>query len=149
MSENSTEKELSMLFKEIDETLKVVGIHKLVKNIKSFRHCYKNLTEEQLQHSNEIIDIVFECFGLSREELFSKNRNLDKHYAAALSAYFLSEKLGLDNVEISILLAKYPGKITQYIADAKRLSENYEYQRNAFEKKKIIEEKIKHYGPRH
>ena len=149
MSENSTEKGFSILLKEIDKALKVVDVEKLTENIKTFRLSSKKGNEEKIQASNEIIDIVFETFGLTRDDLMARRRSLEKQYAICFSCFFLSKKLNLKNIEISLLLNRYPTTVSQCISDVNKLSEKYDFQKNAFEKKKIIEEKLKHYGPRH
>ena len=104
--ENQEQKTTTTLFSELNKTIQVVGVEKLVDILKHIRKKSVEITQEQVDQSEVIIITVCEEFAISLDEFYSHKRLNDRRYAVGVCALLLQNKVGLDNSDISFLLRK-------------------------------------------
>jgi inhibitor of KinA sporulation pathway (predicted exonuclease) len=104
--ENQEQKTTTTLFSELNKTIQVVGVEKLVDILKHIRKKSVEITQEQVDQSEIIITTVCEEFAISLDEFYSHKRLNDRRYAVGVCALLLQNKVGLDNSDISFLLRK-------------------------------------------
>lgn len=104
--ENQEQKTTTTLFSELNKTIQVLGVEKLVDILKHIRKKSVEITQEQVDQSEVIIITVCEEFAISLDEFYSHKRLNDRRYAVGVCALLLQNKVGLDNSDISFLLRK-------------------------------------------
>jgi hypothetical protein len=104
--ENQEQKTTTTLFSELNKTIQVVGVEKLVDILKHIRKKSVEITQDQVDQSEIIITTVCEEFAISLDEFYSHKRLNDRRYAVGVCALLLQNKVGLDNSDISFLLRK-------------------------------------------
>ena len=104
--DNQEQKTTTTLFSELNKTIQVVGLEKLVDILKHIRKKSVEITQEQVDQSEVIITTVCEEFAISLDEFYSHKRLNDRRYAVGVCALLLQNKVGLDNSDISFLLRK-------------------------------------------
>lgn len=104
--DNQEQKTTTTLFSELNKTIQVLGVEKLVDILKHIRKKSVEITQDQVDQSEVIILTVCEEFAISLDEFYSHKRLNDRRYAVGVCALLLQNKVGLDNSDISFLLRK-------------------------------------------
>ena len=104
--DNQEHKTTTTLFSELNKTIQVLGVEKLVDILKHIRKKSVEITQDQVDQSEVIIKTVCEEFAISIDEFYSHKRLNDRRYAVGVCALLLQNKVGLDNSDISFLLRK-------------------------------------------
>jgi len=104
--DNQEQKTTTTLFSELNKTIQVLGVEKLVDILKHIRKKSVEITQDQVDQSEVIIKTVCEEFAISIDEFYSHKRLNDRRYAVGVCALLLQNKVGLDNSDISFLLRK-------------------------------------------
>jgi hypothetical protein len=104
--DNQEQKTTTTLFSELNKTIQVLGVEKLVDILKHIRKKSVEITQDQVDQSEVIIKTVCEEFSISIDEFYSHKRLNDRRYAVGVCALLLQNKVGLDNSDISFLLRK-------------------------------------------
>lgn len=104
--DNQEQKTTTTLFSELNKTIQVLGVEKLVDILKHIRKKSVEITQDQVDQSEVIIMTVCEEFAISVDEFYSHKRLNDRRYAVGVCALLLQNKVGLDNSDISFLLRK-------------------------------------------
>lgn len=114
MDNQEQQKTTTTLLTEINKTIQVLGIDKLVDILKHIRKKSVEITQEQVDQSEIIIKLVCEEFDITIDEFYSHKRLKDRRYAVGVCAFLLQNKVGLDNSDISFLLRKPADMISIY-----------------------------------
>jgi hypothetical protein len=104
--DNQEQTTTTTLFSELNKTIQVLGVEKLVDILKHIRKKSVEITQDQVDQSEVIIMTVCEEFAISLDEFYSHKRLNDRRYAVGVCALLLQNKVGLDNSDISFLLRK-------------------------------------------
>jgi hypothetical protein len=104
--DNQEQKTTTTLFSELNKTIQVLGVEKLVDILKHIRKKSVEITQDQVDQSEVIIKTVCDEFAISIDEFYSHKRLNDRRYAVGVCALLLQNKVGLDNSDISFLLRK-------------------------------------------
>lgn len=104
--DNQEQKTTTTLFSELNKTIQVLGVEKLVDILKHIRKKSVEITQDQVDQSEVIIMTVCEEFAISVDEFYSHKRLNDRRYAVGVCALLLQNNVGLDNSDISFLLRK-------------------------------------------
>lgn len=106
MSEN-TDLLTSKVFNEINKTIKILGVDKLLDILKYHRNNKTAITEETLQSGHEIIAVVCHEFQIEIQELYnSQVRTTDKRSAIGICACLLEKNLGYYGQDVSFVLKR-------------------------------------------
>jgi hypothetical protein len=97
---------VSKVLKELDKTIQVLGTEKLLEILEYSRASKLNLSEEKLNSSLEIIQIVCEEFGITLSQFFDTNRNTLRRLTIGVSSFLIQKNLNLNNSDISYILKK-------------------------------------------
>lgn len=138
-----TDKIISNVFQEVNKTIAIVGFQKVIQILKNSRRTHLDITEEQIKKSNEIITIVCDEYGIDYLDFFSNKRKNDRRKAIGTCAYFIENKLGIDNCNISYLLKKSEGSISTFKKEIIQLNENHPSDLKFIEKINNIKIKLK------
>jgi hypothetical protein len=104
--DNQEQTTTTTLFSELNKTIQVLGVEKLVDILKHIRKKSVEITQDQVDQSEVIIMTVCEEFAISVDEFYSHKRLNDRRYAVGVCALLLQNNVGLDNSDISFLLRK-------------------------------------------
>lgn len=135
--------EVGKLFLEINKTVERFGLKKVIDILRSYQKSDKELSNEEMDIANQIIDYICENFSITRNILFDQSRSVRKRHTMCVCAYFLRKKMNLDNVNISLLLNKHPADVSNYLSFVSQLSETIKHEKDLKEKIKELEQSIK------
>lgn len=116
---------VSMVFKELDKTIQLIGADKLIEILKYSRKNPPTLDEEKIQKALQLIQIVCDEFNITLIEFFDIKRKNNRRISIGICAYLIEKKLNLDNSNISYILKKSDALVSLYKQEILRLNENH------------------------
>jgi uncharacterized protein YdcH (DUF465 family) len=141
MEEATNQKSFSMVFKELEKTINVIGVEKLLIVLKNSRTL--QIDDEKIKQALEIIQLTCDEFQLTTQEFFGEKRSNNRRFAIGVSANLLGNKLGLNNVDISFILKKSDSLISVLRNEINRLDESHPTDNAIIKKMKNIKLKLK------
>jgi uncharacterized protein YdcH (DUF465 family) len=141
MEEATNQKSFSMVFKELEKTINVIGIDKLLIVLKNSRTL--QIDDEKIKQALDIIQLTCDEFQLTTQEFFGAKRSNNRRFAIGVSANLLGSKLGLNNADISFILKKSDSLISVLRNEINRLDENHPTDYVIIKKMKNIKLKLK------
>ena len=134
---------VSHVLNEIDMTIKAVGTEKLLEVLKYTRISQESITEEKINRSFEIINLVCEEFGISTVQFFSLERKYNRRIVIGICAYLIQKELDLDNANLSYIFKKPDQTISLYKIEIIKLNPKILPDKKILDKIEIIKEKLK------
>ena len=134
-----------LIFKEVQKTLKQLGVEKFIETLKKSRQYKKtNLSDENRVKALQIIHIVCDEFSLSYDGLISResNRNI-KCLVLGICTILLTNKLNLYGKDLSELLKRSDAFLSAQKNKVLNLKSTNIEQQEIILKIKSIETKIK------
>lgn len=126
MNQETTNAELlPNFFKELNKSIEIIGIKKLIEILRYSRKTTEHLSEEQISKVNSIIELVCDEFGITLEEFFSTSRKNNRRHAIGACALFFQNNIGMDNCDISYVLKKPESITSAYKNDILLLKSNH------------------------
>jgi hypothetical protein len=132
----------SRILQQVDKTLNVIGTEKLLEILIYSRKNNIQITQDQISHSEQIIQITCDEFGISLLEFYSSKRKNNRRNAIGVCALFLQDEVGLDNANISYVLKKPAGITSIYKNEIVSLNPSHKVDIVTLEKIKNIKAKL-------
>jgi predicted nucleotidyltransferase len=132
----------SRILQQVDKTLNVIGTEKLLEILIYSRKNNIQITQEQINYSEQIIQLTCDEFQISLLEFFSSKRKNDRRNAIGVCALFLQDEVGLDNSNISYILKKPQNLTSIYKNEIVSLNPSHKVDILTLEKIKNIKEKL-------
>jgi hypothetical protein len=142
MNQETTNNNVTDVFKELNKTIEVIGTDKLIEILKYSRRNIVNLTEEQVSQAELIIKLVCDEFEITLDEFLSSKRKNNRRYAIGICALFFQNNIGIDNCDISYILKKPQSITSSYKNDILLLKENHPVDSKILEKIQNIKNKL-------
>jgi hypothetical protein len=125
---------VSMVFKELDKTIQIVGAEKLIEILKYSRKNPPTLNQEQIEQALKLVQVVCDEFKISLEDIFDAKRKNNRRISIGVCAFIIQKKLNFDNSNISYILKKSDALISVYKQEILRLNTNHPSDRQILEK---------------
>jgi len=97
---------VSIVFKELDKTIQVIGTEKLIEILKYSRKNPPTLNQEQIEQALKLVQVVCNEFNISLEDIFDMKRKNNRRISIGVCAFVIQKELNLDNSNISYILKK-------------------------------------------
>lgn len=120
MSQETTS--ISYILLEINKTIQIIGVEKLLDLLKICRENDSNLGDEIKLKSQNIIKIVCDEFNINIDDFYSRTRKNNRRYAIGITAMILKDYLKLDNADISFLIKKPNNLVSIYYTEVHELN---------------------------
>lgn len=134
---------VSIVFKEIDKTIQTIGVDKLIEILKYSRKNPPNLTQEQIEQSLKLVQVVCDEFKISLEDIFDMKRKNNRRISIGVCAFIIQRELDLDNSNISYILKKPDTLVSLYKQEILRLNPKHPSDKQILEKIDNINANIK------
>lgn len=125
---------VSMVFKELDKTIQIIGAEKLIEILKYSRKNPPTLNQEQIKQALILVQVVCDEFKISLEDIFDMKRKNNRRISIGICAYVIQKQLKLDNSNISYILKKSDTLVSLYKQEILRLNSNHPSDRQILEK---------------
>lgn len=125
---------VSMVFKELDKTIQIIGADKLIEILKYSRKNPPTLNHEQIEQALILVQLVCDEFKISLEDIFDMKRKNNRRISIGICAYVIQKQLNLDNSNISYILKKSDTLVSLYKQEILRLNSNHPSDRQILEK---------------
>jgi hypothetical protein len=122
---NQENNNVSNFFKELDKTIKIIGTEKLIEILKYSRKKTSTLTEEQIEESLKIVQIICDEFKITLDDIFGKKRKNNRRIIIGISAFMIQKKLNLNSSNISYILKIHETLISLYKQEIVRLNSEH------------------------
>jgi len=129
---------VSIVFKELDKTIQIIGADKLIEILKYSRKNPPTLNQEEIEQALKLVQIVCNEFKISIDDFFDAKRKNNRRMSIGVCAYILQTKMNIDSCNIAYILKKPDTIISMYKQEILRLNENHPSDKNIIEKIKII-----------
>ena len=133
MSQETTNNISSVLL-ELNKTIQIIGIDKLLQLLKISRENDSNLGEDIKMKSQMIIQLVCDEFHIDMNDFYSRTRKNNRRYAIGITAMILKEHLKLDVADISFLIKKPNNLVSIYCSEVYDLNPNHKSDINIIQK---------------
>jgi chromosomal replication initiation ATPase DnaA len=133
MSQETTNNISSVLL-ELNKTIQIIGIDKLLQLLKISRENDSNLGEDIKMKSQMIIQLVCDEFDIDMNDFYSRTRKNNRRYAIGITAMILKEHLKLDVADISFLIKKPNNLVSIYCSEVYDLNPNHKSDINIIQK---------------
>jgi len=134
---------ISSVLLELNKTLQVIGMEKLLELLKISRENDSNLGEEIKLKSQEVIKIVCDEFNIDVNDFYSRTRKNNRRYAIGITAMILKDYLHLDIADISFLLKKPNNLVSIYCTEVHELNPKHKSDIYIIERIENINQKLK------
>jgi hypothetical protein len=134
---------ISMVLKEIDKTIRTVGVDRLMEILVFSRQNPIILTEHQMIYAEKIIQAVCEEFQITVEELYSLQRKNNRRNAIGICAYFFEKYAKIDNANSAYILKNPDTTISVYKKEMNCLNPKHPFDITILKKIENIEAKLK------
>lgn len=134
---------ISGVLKEIDKTIRTIGVDRLMEILTYSRQNPIILTKDQIIYAEKIIQLVCDEFQITVEELYSVQRKNNRRNAIGICAYFFEKYVQIDNANSAYILKKPDDTISVYKKEINCLNPKHPMDFKLIEKIKNIEAKIK------
>jgi len=125
---------VSMVFKELDKTIQIIGAEKLIEILKYSRKNPPTLNEEQIKQALILVQVVCDEFKISLDDIFDMKRKNNRRISIGICAFVIQKQLNLDNSNISYILKKSDTLVSLYKQEILRLNSNHPSDRQILEK---------------
>jgi hypothetical protein len=142
MNQETTNNNVTNVFKELNKTIEAIGSDRLIEILKYSRKSVSSLTDEQIEKAELIIALVCEEFDISLQEFFSARRKNNRRYAIGICALFFQNNIGIDNSDIAYILKKPQSTTSTYKNDILLLKENHPVDSSILQKIQNIKNKL-------
>jgi uncharacterized protein involved in exopolysaccharide biosynthesis len=122
MNQETKTNNVTKIFLELNKTLEVIGVEKLIEILKISRENDTDLHDDIIVKSRMIIQIVCDEFKIQYDDFFSRMRKNNRRYAIGITATILKDILNLDVADISFLLKKPNNLISIYSNEVMELN---------------------------
>jgi len=136
-------KNVSVVFKELDKTIQIIGTDKLIEILKYSRKNPPTLNQEQIEQALKLIQIVCNHFNIKLEDIFDMKRKNNRRISIGVCATIIQQELSLDNSNISYILKKPDTLVSLYKQEILRLNPKHPSDRQILEKIDNINANIK------
>ena len=133
---------VSKVLKELDKTIQVIGTDKLLEVLKFSRLSEKNISQEQVNRSLDIVKVVCDEFKISLNDFFANNKKTGKRISIGISAFLIQKEMALNNSDVSYILKKSDEAISLYKQEIIRLNSSHPQDKKILDKITIISETI-------
>jgi hypothetical protein len=125
---------VSMVFKELDKTIQIIGAEKLIEILKYSRKNPPTLNQEQIEKALRLVQVVCDEFKISLDDIFDMKRKNNRRISIGICAFVIQKQLNLDNSNISYILKKSDTLVSLYKQEILRLNSNHPSDRQILEK---------------
>lgn len=122
---NQETNNISSILLEINKTIQIIGIEKLLDLLKISRENNSDLGDEIKSKSQMVIKIVCDEFNIEINDFYSRTRKNNRRYAIGITAMILKEYLKLDVADISYLIKKPNNLVSIYCSEVHELNPNH------------------------
>jgi len=136
-------KNVSVVFKELDKTIQIIGTDKLIEILKYSRKNPPTLNQEQIEQALKLVQIVCNEFNIKLEDIFDMKRKNNRRVSIGVCATVIQQELSLDNSNISYILKKPDTLVSLYKQEILRLNPKHPSDRQILEKIDNINANIK------
>jgi hypothetical protein len=136
-------KNVSVVFKELDKTIQIIGTDKLIEILKYSRKNPPTLNQEQIEQALKLVQIVCNEFNIKLEDIFDMKRKNNRRISIGVCATIIQQELSLDNSNISYILKKPDTLVSLYKQEILRLNPKHPSDRQILEKIDNINANIK------
>jgi hypothetical protein len=143
MNQETKTNNVTKIFLELNKTLEVIGVEKLIEILKISRENDTDLDDDTIVKSRMIIQIVCDEFKIQYDDFFSRMRKNNRRYAIGITATILKDILKLDVADISFLLKKPNNLISIYSNEVIELNPRHKSDIVIIEKIENINTKLK------
>ena len=143
MNQETKTTNVTKIFLELNKTLEVIGVEKLIEILKISRENDTDLDDDTIVKSRMIIQIVCDEFKIQYDDFFSRMRKNNRRYAIGITATILKDILNLDVADISFLLKKPNNLISIYSNEVMELNPRHKSDIVIIEKIENINTKLK------
>jgi len=126
--------DVSIVFKELDKTIQIIGADKLIEILKYSRKNLPSLNQEQIEQALVLVKVVCDEFKISVEDIFDLKRKNNRVAAIGVCVLIIQKKLNLDNSNISYILKKPDELISLYKNAILKLNSNHPSDKQILEK---------------
>ena len=134
---------VSIVFKELDKTIQIIGTDKLIEILKYSRKNPPTLNQEQIEQALRLVQIVCNEFNIKLEDIFDMKRKNNRRISIGVCASIIQQELKLDNSNISYILKKPDTLVSLYKQEILRLNPRHPSDRQILEKIDNINANIK------
>jgi len=134
---------ISSVLLEINKTIQIIGLEKLLELLKISRENDSNLGEEVKLQSQMVIQLVCDEFNIDMDDFYSRTRKNNRRYAIGVTAMILKEHLKLDVADISFLIKKPNNLVSIYCSEVYDLNPKHKSDINIIQKIDNINIKLK------
>jgi hypothetical protein len=125
---------VSLVFKELDKTIQIIGADKLIEILKYSRKNPPTLNEEQIEQALKLVQLVCEEFNITFDDIFDMKRKNNRRISIGVCAFVIQKELKLDNSNISYILKKPDTLVSLYKQEILRLNSNHPSDRQVLQK---------------
>jgi hypothetical protein len=125
---------VSLVFKELDKTIQIIGADKLIEILKYSRKNPPTLNEEQIEQALKLVQLVCNEFNISLDDIFDMKRKNNRRISIGVCAFVIQKELKLDNSNISYILKKPDTLVSLYKQEILRLNSNHPSDRQVLQK---------------
>lgn len=134
---------VSIVFKELDKTIQIIGTDKLIEILKYSRKNPPTLNQEQIEQALRLVQIVCNEFNIKLADIFDMKRKNNRRISIGVCASVIQQELKLDNSNISYILKKPDTLISLYKQEILRLNPRHPSDKQILEKIENINYNIK------
>ena len=134
---------VSVVFKELDKTIQIIGTDKLIEILKYSRKNPPTLNQEQIEQALKLVQIVCNEFNIKLEDIFDMKRKNNRRISIGVCASIIQQELSLDNSNISYILKKPDTLVSLYKQEILRLNPRHPSDKQILEKIDNINANIK------
>lgn len=125
---------VSLVFKELDKTIQIIGADKLIEILKYSRKNPPTLNQEQIEQALKLVQLVCEEFNITFDDIFDMKRKNNRRISIGVCAFVIQKELKLDNSNISYILKKPDTLVSLYKQEILRLNSNHPSDRQVLQK---------------
>jgi hypothetical protein len=125
---------VSIVFKELDKTIQIIGTDKLIEILKYSRKNPPTLNQEQIEQALRLVQIVCNEFNIKLEDIFDMKRKNNRRISIGVCASVIQQELNLDNSNISYILKKPDTLVSLYKQEILRLNPRHPSDKQILEK---------------
>jgi len=125
---------VSLVFKELDKTIQIIGAEKLIEILKYSRKNPPTLNQEQIEQALKLVQVVCDEFKITLDDIFDMKRKNNRRISIGICAFIIQKELNLDNSNISYILKKSDTLVSLYKQEILRLNSNHPSDRQILEK---------------
>ena len=143
MQETTKDNTISNVLIEMGRTIEKIGIDDTIDLLKYSRQKISEISGEDLENTNKVVNVVCKIFDISIKEFNSSLRKNNRRYAIGIATQILTDIYGLDISDLSFLFKKPDGLLSIYRKEIRELNPKHKVDIKLIEKKELILEHLK------